>query len=304
MPGVEYGMHHCPQIITISILIGLYRSTAPSSEYCRQHSNTSYASKFVCVQCCISHTLRPYTHAVTEGCGSRLMLKGVACKSMAHERGYWEGRWIKADYSWQRTEVDARLQKYLPRLTCDTPIVSIFVPLCGKTLDVPWLCQQGHSVVGVEFSDIAARELFEEHNIPHSVTEQDSFKVYAASDRNLKVFVGDYFEFEFEQFSGSFDATWDCNAFGAIAIDNRLRYIEKLNTLLKPKGRILMSAYEFDQSLRDRHPFSIHLSLMVEQFGAKYDVELVETLDYTGTDFTQKFGLTWANKLYYFLTRK
>ena len=59
-----------------------------------------------------------------------------------------------------------------------------------------------------------------------------------------------------------------------------------------------MSAYEFDQSKRDKHPFSIHLSLMVEQFGAKYDVELVESLDFTETDFTQKF------KLYYFLTRK
>ena len=35
----------------------------------------------------------------------------------------------------------------------------VFVPLCGKSLDLLWLAQQGHTVIGVELSPLAARAL-------------------------------------------------------------------------------------------------------------------------------------------------
>ena len=41
--------------------------------------------------------------------------------------------------------------------------------LCGKSLDLVWLSQQGHNVVGVEISNLAAEQLFEENGIAYSV---------------------------------------------------------------------------------------------------------------------------------------
>lgn len=31
----------------------------------------------------------------------------------------------------------------------------VFLPLCGKTLDIPWLASQGYKVVGAELSKLA-----------------------------------------------------------------------------------------------------------------------------------------------------
>ena len=49
--------------------------------------------------------------------------------------------------------------------------LSVFVPLCGKTLDMVWLCQQGHTVVGCELSEIAALDFFKENSIPYETRE-------------------------------------------------------------------------------------------------------------------------------------
>ena len=43
---------------------------------------------------------------------------------------------------------------------------SVFVPLCGKTLDMVWLSEQGFNVVGCEISEVAAQQFFNENNIP------------------------------------------------------------------------------------------------------------------------------------------
>jgi thiopurine S-methyltransferase len=36
----------------------------------------------------------------------------------------------------------------------------VFVPLCGKSLDMIWLAQRGYEVIGVELSPIAVRAFF------------------------------------------------------------------------------------------------------------------------------------------------
>ena len=47
---------------------------------------------------------------------------------------------------------------------------SIFVPLCGKTLDLIWLNEKGHTVMGCELSEVAAKQFFEENKIPYSTS--------------------------------------------------------------------------------------------------------------------------------------
>ena len=36
----------------------------------------------------------------------------------------------------------------------------VLVPLCGKSVDLPWLAAQGHSVIGVELIETAVEALF------------------------------------------------------------------------------------------------------------------------------------------------
>ena len=53
---------------------------------------------------------------------------------------------------------------YWPRLelASDAPV---FVPLCGKSLDMVWLAQQGHRVIGAELSQRAIDDFFAERGL-------------------------------------------------------------------------------------------------------------------------------------------
>ena len=48
--------------------------------------------------------------------------------------------------------------------------LSVLVPMCGKTVDLHWLCARGHAVTGVELSPIAVHQIFTDNSIPFEVT--------------------------------------------------------------------------------------------------------------------------------------
>ena len=162
---------------------------------------------------------------------------------------------------------------------------SILVTLCGKSLDLPWLCTQGHTVVGVELSEIAATQLFEENGIPYSVSDQGKFKAFVAKDRNLSFYAGDFFELS-PTVIGTFDAIWDHNALGAINPDSRAGYAKILSSLLKPGGRILLSNYEYETK-REGPPYSLPSSLIGQLFEDKFEIQLKEKVGST-SEFIQK----------------
>ena len=60
--------------------------------------------------------------------------------------------------------------------------LSVLVTMCGKSVDLLWLCSRGHSVTGVELSSIAVRQLFQESSIPHTV-EGEYYHNYLVTKR-------------------------------------------------------------------------------------------------------------------------
>ncbi|XP_052240799.1 thiopurine S-methyltransferase-like isoform X2 [Dreissena polymorpha] len=42
---------------------------------------------------------------------------------------------------------------------------SVFAPLCGKSLDLIWMYNRGHTVVGAEIAEQAVQELFSEKKL-------------------------------------------------------------------------------------------------------------------------------------------
>lgn len=71
------------------------------------------------------------------------------------------------------------------------PNSEVFVPLCGKSLDLLWLCQQGHKVLGVEVSDLAVSQFFSENGLTYSKFKQDGFQHYQTE--SLAILQGDFF---------------------------------------------------------------------------------------------------------------
>ena len=212
-----------------------------------------------------------------------------------HSDSQWKEFWSIGRTPWHRNSVDEYLHKYIGLLTKNRQSTSIFVPLCGKSVDLLWLCKQGHTVVGVELSEIAIKQLFKENSIPHSVTEAGEFILYRAQDRNLTVLVGSLFDLT-PEVEGMFDAVWDSRAFGAVNPSDRSKYIGVLRSVLKPGGSVLLSNLEYECSEYPGPPFSLSLLLIKELFGEHFEIELLEHVDLTGTLVTERFNLSWAKE--------
>lgn len=215
----------------------------------------------------------------------------------------WKERWEQNTTGWHRSVVDPNLQHYLKDLTRGEPSVSIFVPWCGKSVDLPWLCDQGHNVVGVELSEIGVRSLFEEINIPYTVSQEGPFSVYQAKEKKLKVLAGDFYKIT-PDLVGTFEAVWDINAFGAAEPGDRQMYMSIVESVLKPKGRILLCNWEYGKVPRDRAPYTLSSSLIKELYQEKFDVEFLIYSDLYAENFVKKFKLDWAHLVLNLLTKK
>ena len=134
-------------------------------------------------------------------------------------------------------------------------------------------------------------------------TAVGDFSVYSATDRSLKIFVGDVYKLTVSLI-GSFDAIWDNNATVAINIDDRIPYAKMLLSLLNHGGMILMASWEYNQDEHNRQPYSITSSIIEGLFQESFEIKQLECIDMTGTAFTKQFNLTYANKLIHLLTRK
>lgn len=215
----------------------------------------------------------------------------------------WRKKWEDNATSWHRSVVDPNLQHYLKDLTGGNPSVSILVPWCGKSVDLPWLCDQGYTVVGVELSEIGVRSLFEGNNIPHTVSQEGPFTVYQAKEKKLKCFAGDFYKIT-PELVGMFEAIWDINAFGAAEVKDRPKYISTLESVLKPGGRILLSNWQYGKVERDRPPFSLTSALVKELYQDKFSVQFLAESDLYTDQFVKKFNVEWAHQNLHLLAKK
>ena len=80
------------------------------------------------------------------------------------DKQFWREKWQNQELGWHLPFANPVLKRHLPALD-PAPGARVFVPLCGKTLDIRWLLEQGFAVAGAELSEQAVRELFEEHGM-------------------------------------------------------------------------------------------------------------------------------------------
>ena len=226
--------------------------------------------------------------------------------SLAGERKKkeWEDNWEQDRTVFHKNKVDARLKKYIDDLTRGKGDASVLVTWCGKSLDVPWLCSEGYTTVGVELSETGVKQLFEENDIPHTTSsEGQEFVVYKATNRNLKVFVGNFYKLT-PEIAGTYDCVWDHNALGAAEPAEREAYRSVLVSLLKPGGRVLLSNYEFDAHGRDCAPYSLSTEEIKDMFGSWFDVKFLEYPDEFVEFFKSEVNVDWVRHSVHLLTLK
>ena len=188
------------------------------------------------------------------------------------DRDGWIARWREGRIQFHVDKVNPILGRYVDRLLPEE-FGRVFVPLCGKSLDLCWLIEQGHEVVGVELVEKAVEDLFNGIGGSPTISPQGEFQSWQSN--GLEVLVGDLFELD-ANVSGKFDAIWDRAAFVALRPSDRDRYAPHLQEFLRPNGRILLCTISYDGSKMEGPPFSVSANEVHRHFGNSWSVEKLE----------------------------
>ncbi|SLN41500.1 Thiopurine S-methyltransferase [Roseovarius albus] len=190
---------------------------------------------------------------------------------------FWLERWENNHLGWHQDQAHPMLVKYLPQVVEDSG-ARIFLPLCGKTLDIGWLRTQGYNVVGAELSEIAVKQLFENAGVTPEITEHGSLKSYSA--RQINVFVGDIFDVTIDLLS-SVDVVFDRAALVALPEDMRNRYAQHLAEITQMAPQLLIS-FEYDQNVMAGPPFSVPQAEITRLYEQNYEMSLLTDEDVAG----------------------
>ena len=171
---------------------------------------------------------------------------------MAVDGCFWHRKWERNEIAFHEREANPLLVTYFKDLSL-TEASRVFLPLCGKTLDIHWLLSHGYRVSGSELSKIAVEQLFSELGVKPNITAIDQISRY--SSNNVDIFVGDIFSLS-RGILGQIDAIYDRAALAALPERMRDRYAAHLIKITDQAPQLLIT-YDYDQRLLDGPPFSI-----------------------------------------------
>lgn len=183
---------------------------------------------------------------------------------------FWHRRWENNQIGFHNSETHPMLPAHFENLAVPQG-GRVFVPLCGKTLDIHWLLANFYRVVGAELSRIAIEQLFQELGLEPVIAADGAHQRFSAD--GIDIFVGDIFDLTAEKIA-PVDAIYDRAALVALPRPLRDRYARHL-AALAPAARQLLITFDYDQSRMDGPPFAVSPEECLEHYRGSYDVRLL-----------------------------
>ena len=188
---------------------------------------------------------------------------------------HWLDRWKQDRIGFHESKVNPYLPSYLSRFNL-APGDTIFLPLCGKAIDIAWLAQRGFKVIGVELSEIAIEAFFAEQELQYQQFETDRFMLRKSG--NISLIQGDYFKLRKQDLP---DCKMVYDRASLIAIDavNRGAYAAHMRSIVPQDTGILLITLDYDQAQMNGPPFAVSREEVSQYYQAYYSIELLEQND-------------------------
>ena len=213
---------------------------------------------------------------------------------------FWHERWRTGQIGFHQSAVDRHLRRYWPELGLAANS-RVFVPLCGKSLDLQWLREQGHSVVGVELSAAALESFCMEQGAPARRRTLDRFDVYEAAQ--IQLYGGDFFTLTPEVL-GSFSAVYDRAALISWTPELRATYVAHVAALSRPGTKTLLIATEYPQAQMSGPPFSLGTEEIHRLYSGSHSIQELRREDILANEpRLRSRGVTQLHEVCYRLTR-
>ncbi|XP_010000597.1 PREDICTED: thiopurine S-methyltransferase [Chaetura pelagica] len=214
----------------------------------------------------------------------------------------WLRKWETGNVGFHKERGHPLLQKYLDVLLNGRTGLRIFFPLCGKAVEMKWLADMGHSVVGVEVSEQALREFFAEHGLQYReepVPEISGAKKWQSASGNISLYCCSIYSLS-SSIVGKFDGVWDRGALVAVNPRDRQRYASLMVTLMEKNSSYLLVTVSYDPNKHKGPPFYVPESEIKSLFGNHFEIKCLQKVD----DFSDKhrqWGLDYFLEVLYVL---
>jgi thiopurine S-methyltransferase len=236
---------------------------------------------------------------------------------------FWNQRWRERQIGFHQSAPHPFLERWWPTLGV-VPGARVYVPLCGKSLDMVWLAVRGYGVVGSEISQLAVEEFFGEqqqqqrehqqqphqHGQPQQQRPQPADVTIAAHGPfqvhrhgQFELLQGDALQLT-PELLGPVHAAYDRAALVALPPSMRESYAANFARLMPPGSRTLLVAFEYAQQVREGPPFSVEPDEVQQLYGASFHVDVLERVDII--DESPRFAAAGLDALFevaYALTR-
>ncbi|WP_342595113.1 thiopurine S-methyltransferase [Salinicola lusitanus] len=183
------------------------------------------------------------------------------------EHDFWQTRWKNDQLGFHLSFVHPILKRNLSRfgLVADA---RIFLPLCGKTLDIGWLLEAGYRVVGAELSEIAVSQLFESLKLVPDISSWEGGQYWHAG--RLTIFQGDIFRLGVDDL-GPVDLVYDRAALVALPASMRAAYAAQILALTHAAPQLLIT-FEYDPTEKAGPPFPVWPEEVADHYAGSHTI--------------------------------
>jgi len=220
----------------------------------------------------------------------------------------WLEFWKNNETNWHSDVGTQELEEYVGLLKLE-PGDKVFFPLCGKSLDMTYILNQGFSVIGVELSEIGIKQFFHENSLDFTISSVGEFNLYSA--KNIEIYCGDFFSLTSKNLC-DVKAVFDRKSLIALDRNLRQKYVKHLNDIISLGVRMLLITLHYPQHQMSGPPFSVDKSEVESLFSMAFkyqelrsfqDIENGSKLARSGVDYIenaayclQKVRESWQKK--------
>ena len=186
------------------------------------------------------------------------------------DKVFWTNCWENGETAFHLPRPHPLLERFVATYGL-VPGSTVFVPLCGKSLDIGYLASLGYCVVGVELSPLAVEQLFDSLGAAPQITSCSHGRRWR--EGKITVFEGDFFDLTGEVL-GAVNLVFDRAALVALPPAMRHHYSQRMIEMTRAAPQLVVG-FEYPQSQMQGPPFSVTEPELTRLYGRDYDLAVL-----------------------------
>ncbi|WP_110455824.1 thiopurine S-methyltransferase [Shewanella algidipiscicola] len=214
---------------------------------------------------------------------------------------FWHEKWASKQIGFHLGEVNPLLIEHWPQLNVASG-ASVFVPMCGKSLDLCYLAEQGLEVVACELNQAAVEQFFTDNELSVEVQSLGEHTRYCTEQ--ITLYQGDLFTLP-THLTAQCTAFYDRAALIAWPEAMRQQYVKQLAKLVAPQSIGLLITLDYPQAALNGPPFAVSDGWVMTNMSEYFEIERLRCDDVLAQNprFVSK-QVSWLTESVYRLVRK